>query len=695
MATTENNFSGNGTAGPFTYTFPVIEAGDVKVFVNGVSVSNYTVDTTLSTVTFTAPFPTAGQAIRIFRETNIDTLAAEFSAGSAIRASDLNDNFIQNLYVTQEISNNAILTDGSNAFDGDLNMGGNQITNLGTPAVDSDAVTKLYVDSRFSSQSIPGYTRWRTTATASQTVFSGVGESGGTLAYSATRENVYVNGALQQRTVDYTADNGTTITFIVGLQAGDIVDVICVNNVSTVTSDQSSEVYFLQSGTGATTRTVESKLKDVVSVKDFGAVGDGVTDDTAAIQAALSSLELVGGVLHFPSGIYKTTSTLTLDLSNYNSEALKNGVCIKGDGDNNTILTGTFSGILLDITGGTVGVELHLHMQIEGIRFRGSSVTDGLHMTLNAFSSINHCSFFGFNYAIQFEDTLSTRLFDCRFRFNKYGIKCNEAVAKSNPNAINLYGCHFGSNTEAGLVLENPALVTLFGGSVEGCGISGTGPTRAGIYVLGGGNAGGVGLACYGVYFENNGGVADIWVSQRNVPVTHTIHSCCFNRAGSTNYPDNNIRLDQDPTDAYVALNIKECSFRGFGTYTPDATRPYIKTFASGTYKINLGDNYFDSELEAPKGIQVGSTYCYFNGNVATPTLGSASEGFATITKAGTGIYDLTFKETRGTTSYPVFAQVFGLIGYAAVYSQTTSSIQVRVYDTAGTLTDAAVSVIS
>jgi len=86
MATTENNFNGNGTAGPFTYTFPVIEAGDVKVFVNGVTVSNYTVDTTLSTVTFTSPFPTAGQAIRIFRETNIDTLSAEFSAGSAIRA---------------------------------------------------------------------------------------------------------------------------------------------------------------------------------------------------------------------------------------------------------------------------------------------------------------------------------------------------------------------------------------------------------------------------------------------------------------------------------------------------------------------------------------------------------------------------------------------------------------------------------
>lgn len=68
------------------------------------------------------------------------------------------------------------------------------------------------------------------------------------------------------------------------------------------------QVTVKNSGTGSVVRNVQDKLEEFVSVKDFGAVGDGVTDDTAAIQDALNSNF---GSIYIPKGTYKITNTLT------------------------------------------------------------------------------------------------------------------------------------------------------------------------------------------------------------------------------------------------------------------------------------------------------------------------------------------------------------------------------------------------
>lgn len=78
---------------------------------------------------------------------------------------------------------------------------------------------------------------------------------------------------------------------------------------SRIPSLDASTILFAQSSLGAVTRSVEAKLSDLVSVKDFGAIGDGSNDDTNAIQAALAS---GAKLVYFPAGNYKITSTLTV-----------------------------------------------------------------------------------------------------------------------------------------------------------------------------------------------------------------------------------------------------------------------------------------------------------------------------------------------------------------------------------------------
>jgi hypothetical protein len=70
--------------------------------------------------------------------------------------------------------------------------------------------------------------------------------------------------------------------------------------------ENTNSLQFTQNGAGAVARTVDSKLKDVVSVKDFGAAGDGVANDTAAIQAAITASQNV----LIPNGTYKVSSQL-------------------------------------------------------------------------------------------------------------------------------------------------------------------------------------------------------------------------------------------------------------------------------------------------------------------------------------------------------------------------------------------------
>ena len=103
MATTQNTYTGNGSTVLYSFTFPYLATTDIKVSVNGTNTTAYTL-ANATTVQFTAA-PANGAAIRIFRTTDDSQIKATFFPGSSIRAQNLNDNFTQNLYVTQEANN--------------------------------------------------------------------------------------------------------------------------------------------------------------------------------------------------------------------------------------------------------------------------------------------------------------------------------------------------------------------------------------------------------------------------------------------------------------------------------------------------------------------------------------------------------------------------------------------------------------
>lgn len=109
--------------------------------------------------------------------------------------------------------------------------------------------------------------------------------------------------------------------------------------------------------TGAVNRPINEKLSETVSVLDFGATGDGTTDDTAAINAALVAQAASNFALFFPYGNYIYNGT--------GFSALGNNLTLIGQGYENTIVTLGASSRLIDTT------QPVLSIHVEGLHFSG------------------------------------------------------------------------------------------------------------------------------------------------------------------------------------------------------------------------------------------------------------------------------------------------------------------------------------
>lgn len=130
------------------------------------------------------------------------------------------------------------------------------------------------------------------------------------------------------------------------------------------TSAGAGLIGFIQSGTGAVLRTLQAKMRDTVSVMDFGATGDGVTNDRAAIQAAIDAMvALGGGEVFFPRGVYQINAELTITQKN---------IRLRGTGRGSSIIRTTAAANCLHVSGGAGTQE---YFTCHGLGFKSSIAT--------------------------------------------------------------------------------------------------------------------------------------------------------------------------------------------------------------------------------------------------------------------------------------------------------------------------------
>ena len=317
--TSRNQYTATSGQTVFAYTFEIVDKGDIVVLQNGTTLSegtNYTVSGVGAenggNITLTVG-ATAGDIMTLYRDMAYVRTQNYADSGDFL-ASEVNSDF-DNLWLAGEQTNRSFsqsirkpITD-SDSISMELPEAASRTNSFLT--FDSTGAVSVESLSTGTGPTVIG--RQQFTGDGTTTVFTLAATS------SSAAAVIYIDGVYQEQET-YTVV-GTTLTFTEAPPTNASIEVLAYKITDVGTTDANSVTY-TPAGTGAVQTTVQTKLRESVSVKDFGAVGDGVTDDTAAIQAAMDyanalyaeSLEFPKGLqypdLMIPSGIYVVSDTL-------------------------------------------------------------------------------------------------------------------------------------------------------------------------------------------------------------------------------------------------------------------------------------------------------------------------------------------------------------------------------------------------
>jgi|TARA_R100000479_G_scaffold175811_1_gene127849 hypothetical protein len=227
MANTYVDYTATADQTDFAFSFSYLEDAHVKVEINGVNTSAFTISTSPSNKVVLNSGATAGDIVRVRRSSQPDTDLVDFVNGSVLTESELDRAYLHNRYLNEEIAelNEASLQVGPGGTDWDGKS--NKILNVSSPTLSADAATKNYVDQKVeqiaTGASNPP-TKWQFTgSTGANTTYAVTGaDVVGDSAY-----DVSINGLVKEPTVDYTVDPDTdTLTIIPTLTGGEDIVII-------------------------------------------------------------------------------------------------------------------------------------------------------------------------------------------------------------------------------------------------------------------------------------------------------------------------------------------------------------------------------------------------------------------------------------------------------------------------------------
>jgi hypothetical protein len=232
-----------------------------------------------------------------------------------------------------------------------------------------------------------------------------------------------------------------------------------LNDVNTKTyNDNASTVVYTPTGTGAVATTVQAKLRQTVSVKDFGAVGDGVTDDSAAFQAAVNAHQCV----EIPVGNYLINTSINVpDNRTIFGQGGNYGTNIVTNGNVNTFNVGKTCSIrYIFFTHNGDGIIINAPqkeaLDLQDNVFFATSVgaTKPLVYVSGSFAEITENNFNNARYngfAVEINRTSGLIHIESHIALNFFGGGGSAIIVRSSDNSARPEGIHVTENSFIGL----------------------------------------------------------------------------------------------------------------------------------------------------------------------------------------------------------------------------------------------------